>query len=129
MAGRFWLGFGLSEAAAAEDAADAVSELLAELRLDRTDLAGIGSIDRRGDHPAVKRLEATFGRAVTLFSAERLERETPRLRNPSETIFRLMGCHGVAEAAALALAGDGAELVVEKRLMRRVTLALAQSFD
>jgi cobalamin biosynthesis protein CbiG len=129
MAARLWLGFGLSETATADDAVDAIAELLAELRLDLAALADAGTIDRRADHPAVGRVETLFGRPVMLFSAERLERETPRLKNPSETIFRLMGCHGVAEAAALALAGEGAELLIEKRLMRRVTLALARSFD
>ncbi|MDH6267283.1 cobalt-precorrin 5A hydrolase [Rhizobium sp. SG_E_25_P2] len=129
MAARLWLGFGLSEAAAAGDAVDAIAELFSELGLTPADLAGVSTIDRRADHPAVGRVETLFGRPVMLFSAERLERETPRLKKPSETIFRLMGCHGVAEAAALALAGEGAELLIEKRLMRRVTLALARSFD
>lgn len=129
MTGRFWLGFGLSEAALADDAAQAITDLLAGMELQPDDLAGVGTIDRRAKHPAVHSVEALLGRPVSLFSAARLERETPRLRNPSETIFRLMGCHGVAEAAALALAGEGAELVVEKRLIRNVTLALAQSFD
>lgn len=129
MAERLWLGFGLSEAALADDAAQAIRDLLGVMKLQPDDLAGVGTIDRRAEHPAVHSVEILLGRPVRLFSAARLERETPRLRNPSETIFRLMGCHGVAEAAALALAGEGAEIVVEKRLMRRVTVALAQSFD
>lgn len=129
MAERLWLGFGLSEAALADDAAQAIRDLLGVMKLQPDDLAGVGTIDRRAEHPAVHGVEILLGRPVSLFSAARLERETPRLRNPSETIFRLMGCHGVAEAAALALAGEGAELLVEKRLIRRVTLALAQSFD
>jgi cobalamin biosynthesis protein CbiG len=129
MTGRLWLGFGLSEAALADDAARAIVELLDGRGITVAQIAGVGTIDRRADHPAVGRVEALLGRAVTLFSAERLERETPRLKNPSETIFRLMGCHGVSEAAALALAGEEARLLVEKRLIGRVTLALAQSFD
>jgi cobalamin biosynthesis protein CbiG len=129
MTGRLWLGFGLSEAALADDAASAIAALLQELELTSAQVAGLGTIDRRAEHPALRRVETLFGRPVTLFSAERLERETPRLKNPSETIFRLTGCHGVAEAAALALGGKRADLYVEKRLMRRVTLAIAQSFD
>ena len=36
--------------------------------------------------------------------AAALEAETPRLANPSAVVFREVGCHGVAEAAALAAA-------------------------
>ncbi len=35
-------------------------------------------------------------------SAAELEAETPRLENPSDVVFAEVGCHGVAEAAALA---------------------------
>ena len=35
------------------------------------------------------------------FDSATLERETPRLANPSEVVFREVGSHGVAEAAAL----------------------------
>lgn len=129
MARRLWLGFGLSEAALADDAAHAIAELLDAMSLTPTDIDCAGTIDRRANHPAVAGVETLFARPVTLFTAERLERETPRLENPSDTIFRLMGCHGVAEAAALALGGEQASLVVGKRLMRRVTIAIAQSFD
>ncbi|MBB1250837.1 cobalamin biosynthesis protein [Rhizobium sp. G21] len=129
MAARLWLGFGLSEAALAEDAAGAITQLLDGMGLTPAQIAGAATIDRRAGHPAVGRVEALFGYAVTLLPAERLERETSRLRNPSEAIYRLMGCHGVAEAAALAQAGETGGLLVEKRLVRRVTLAIAQSFD
>ncbi|MCV3764403.1 cobalamin biosynthesis protein [Rhizobium sp. TRM95796] len=129
MAARLWLGFGLSEAAGNEDAVDAIAALLDGTGFTVADLSGAGTIDRRSQHPAVARIGALIGKPVTLFPAERLERETPRLKNPSETIYRLMGCHGVAEAAALAQAGETGGLLVEKRLMRRVTLAIAQSFD
>ena len=39
------------------------------------------------------------------FDAATLERETPRLRNPSDVVFAEVGCHGVAEGAAMAAAG------------------------
>jgi cobalt-precorrin 5A hydrolase/precorrin-3B C17-methyltransferase len=67
------------------------------------------------------------GAPARFFSAKRLERETPRLANPSETVFRAVGCHGVAEAAALAAAGPRGELIVAKAASRRATVAIARA--
>jgi cobalt-precorrin 5A hydrolase/precorrin-3B C17-methyltransferase len=64
---------------------------------------------------------------VRFFDAARLETETPRLQYPSEAVFREVGCHGVAEGAALAAAGPEGELVVPKRKSRRATCAVARA--
>jgi cobalt-precorrin 5A hydrolase/precorrin-3B C17-methyltransferase len=61
------------------------------------------------------------------FPATRLEAETPRLANPSEPVFREVGCHGVAEGAALAAAGPGGALMVPKAKAARVTCAIARA--
>ena len=63
------------------------------------------------------------------FTAAALEAETPRLKNPSEAVFREVGCHGVAEGAALAAAGADGTLVVAKRKSARVTCAIAEAPD
>ena len=44
-------------------------------------------------------------------------------------VFAITGCHGVAEAAALALAGDSGRLVVEKTKSAHATVAIAESFQ
>ena len=90
-------------------------------------VAAIGSLDLKADEPAVLELGATLDRPVRFFSAATLERERPRLHNPSDVVFREVGCHGVAEGAALALAGEGAQLVVPKRKSRRATVAVARA--
>jgi cobalt-precorrin 5A hydrolase/precorrin-3B C17-methyltransferase len=63
------------------------------------------------------------------FDAARLERETPRLRNPSDLVYRETGCHGVAEGAALAGVGDDGDLVLPKQRSQRATCALARAPD
>ena len=79
---------------------------------------------KRGD-PIWTELAAHYECALCFFDAERLEQETPRLKNPSEAVFRSVGCHGVAESAALAAIGPDGFLVVEKIALGRATAALA----
>ena len=88
-------------------------------------LAGVFSIDRKADEPAVIELARSLDAPLRFLSARALEAETPRLANPSETVYRAMGCHGVAEAAALAGAGAGSELRVAKVKTSVATCALA----
>ncbi|MBB5701670.1 cobalt-precorrin 5A hydrolase [Ochrobactrum daejeonense] len=72
-------------------------------------------------------LAAHYGCALLYFEAARLEQETARLKNPSEVVFRSVGCHGVAEAAALAAIGADGYLLVEKTASARATAALAHA--
>ncbi|MDT6938897.1 cobalamin biosynthesis protein [Brucella pseudogrignonensis] len=62
---------------------------------------------------------------MCFFDAARLEQETPNLKHPSDVVFATVGCHGVAESAALAAAGVDAELVVRKTTSERATAAIA----
>jgi cobalt-precorrin 5A hydrolase / precorrin-3B C17-methyltransferase len=56
-----------------------------------------------------------------------LEQEMPRLVNPSDVVFAEVGCHGVAEGAALAAVGASGKLIAPKVKTKRVTAALAQA--
>ena len=90
-------------------------------------MACVVSLDLKADEPAVLNLGEELGVATRFFDAAALEGETPRLAKPSETVFAAVGCHGVAEAAALAAAGPEARLVVTKTRSGRATCAVAQS--
>lgn len=83
------------------------------------------SLDLKADEEAVHALAAALNAPARFFSAAALEAETPRLRHPSEVVFREVGCHGVAEGAALAAVGATGELVVEKTKSAGVTCAVA----
>jgi cobalt-precorrin 5A hydrolase / precorrin-3B C17-methyltransferase len=85
-----------------------------------------GSIDLKEDEPAITQFENAY-----YFSAEQLREQSPRLANPSAIVEQEVGVPGVAEAAALALAGRGGRLIVPKVKSARATLAIAQaaSFD
>ena len=85
------------------------------------------SLDLKADEPAVTALAEALGVPGRFFDAARLEEETPRLANPSAAVFAEVGCHGVAEGAALAAAGPGGQLVVAKRKSGMATCAVARA--
>jgi len=122
---RLAVGIGCERNAEPEEVVDLVTQTLADAGLSDGAVAAVFSIDLKMDEPAVHAVAAALGVPVRFFDAARLETETPRLQNPSEAVFREVGCHGVAEGAALAAAGPEGELVVPKRKSRRATCAIA----
>ena len=85
------------------------------------------SLDLKADEDAVLALADHLGVPARFFDAATLEAEAPRLANPSDVVFAEVGCHGVAEGAALAAAGPEAQLVVEKQKSANATVAIARA--
>lgn len=102
-------------------------QLLADAGLSPHALAAIASIDLKADEAAIHAVARHFGVPARFFTAEELNRETPRLKNPSEIVAKEVGVPGVSEAAALACAGAQSELVVEKTRSTRGTCAIARA--
>ncbi len=121
------LGIGCERGAAAEEVLALARRTLEEAGLAAGALAGVFSIDLKSDEAALHELAAALDVPARFFDAATLEAETPRLANPSEIVFREVGAHGVAEAAALAAAGPDGALVVAKRKSRRATCAIARA--
>ncbi|MCP4327859.1 MAG: precorrin-3B C(17)-methyltransferase [Alphaproteobacteria bacterium] len=119
------VGIGCERGCAPEELVDLVDRTLAEHELAPKSVALLVSLDLKADEPAVHRVAAHLSRPVRFFDADRLEAETPRLATPSDTVFREVGCHGVAEAAALAAAGADGTLLVAKHKSARATCAVA----
>jgi cobalt-precorrin 5A hydrolase/precorrin-3B C17-methyltransferase len=122
-----FIGIGHDAGARLAELEALVTECLKAAGVDRTDIAMVSSIDSRAETGLADALAASLGVAARYFPAARLEEETPRLANPSEALFQRIGCHGVAEAAALAAAGPDARLILPKRKGRGVTCAIAES--
>lgn len=118
------IGIGVTEAASAREAVALVEKVLSGPLQEARPVA-IGTVFGRAEHPAVQGVAGYLGVPVLVFDATRLEQETPRLLNPSSSLFERIGCHGVAEAAALAAGGAQAELIVGKTKQGGVTLAVA----
>ena len=102
-----------------------VQDTLASARLAPEAVAGVFSLDVKSDEPAVHSAAQALDVPARFFSAEILEQMTPRLVTPSAAVYRAVGCHGVAEGAALAAAGSDGTLILPKRKSARATCAVA----
>ena len=121
------LGLGCERDAAPAELVELAERALADVGLAREAVACVASLDLKADEPAVRAVADTLGVPLRLFDAEALEQETPRLTAPSDVVFRAVGCHGVAEAAALACAGADGVLAVPKTKSARGTCAVARA--
>ena len=122
---QFVLGIGLSGNADIDEAIALAETVIGLSEFDPRHLVCVATIDQRGDNPVLIALVHHLGTSIRTFDAAALEAETPRLKNPSAVLFDRIGCHGVAEAAALAAAGGDSILIVEKVTGRHVTAAIA----
>ncbi|THV25332.1 precorrin-3B C(17)-methyltransferase [Peteryoungia ipomoeae] len=123
------LGMGCERHAKPDEAIALAEEALAKGGLSRASLAAVCSIDLKADETAIHAVAAHFGVPARFFTAATLEAEAPRLKNPSDVVFAEVGCHGVAEGAALAAVGAAGELVVEKIKSKVATAAIARASD
>jgi len=119
------LGVGCERDTPAEDLWALVERTFVASGLALDAVACVASLDLKSDEAAVHALAARLGVPARFFTAAALEAETPRLANPSEVVFKAVGCHGVAEGAALAAAGPGSRLLVAKTKDARATCAVA----
>ena len=126
-----WLGIGCERDTSLAVLERLVAEGLEQQGLAREAVAGLASIDRKGDEPALLALAEQHGWPLRLYDAPTLA--SVAVPHPSEAVAREMGTPSVAEAAALQaaweaaseagrllteLAGTAPRLVVEKRIGR-----------
>ncbi|GAA0601305.1 cobalamin biosynthesis protein [Paenochrobactrum glaciei] len=116
------LGIGFSSAAKPAEVVELARQLSAGHEID-----GIATIASKRGSAVIAALEDVFKVPVFFYEASALETMTERLKNPSDQLFKRIGCHGVAEAAALMAAGKQAVLIVEKVSFANATFALAQT--
>lgn len=126
---RLVVGIGCERNAEPAEALQLVRATLQEAGLAAASIACVASIDLKADEAAVLETARALGVPARFFDAATLEKETPRLQNPSATVFREVGVHGVAEAAALAAIGVDGALRVPKTKSARVTCAIAEAPD
>lgn len=119
------VGVGCERDVDSAEVIELVRNTLDENQLATESVAAIFSIDLKADETALHELAAELERPLRFFDAKTLEKQTPRLANPSDIVYREVGCHGVAEGAALAAVGTDGELIVAKTKSRRATCAIA----
>lgn len=126
---RFALGVGCARDADPATLSAQVFEMLAQSDIAPGAIASVNTLDLKADEPAMHALAAELGVPLRVFAAEALEAEAARLATPSEVVFAEVGCHGVAEGAALAAVGPEGVLVQPKRKTATTTCALARVAD
>ena len=123
------LSVGCERGVAPAEVIDLAETTLSDAGLAAAAVAAVVSLDLKSDEAAVHALADHLGVPARFFPADELEAETPRLANPSDVVFAEVGCHGVAEGAALASVGAGGELVVEKKKSARATCAVGRALQ
>jgi cobalt-precorrin 5A hydrolase / precorrin-3B C17-methyltransferase len=121
------LGLGAERLTDPAEVIDLAGACLAGANLAPESVACVTSIALKAAEPALHAAARAFGVPARFFSAAELENEAPRLKNPSEVVYRETGCHGVAEGAALAATGADGVLIVEKTRSRHATCAIARA--
>lgn len=121
------LGLGCERDADPDEALALARRTLESHGLSPQAVACVASLDLKADEPAVHAVAEALGVPARFFTASELEAQADRLATPSEVVFREVGCHGVAEGAALAAAGPDAVLAVPKAKSARATCAIARA--
>ncbi|QPN61202.1 precorrin-3B C(17)-methyltransferase [Synechococcus sp. CBW1002] len=94
-----WLGIGCERNTSSSLLERLVARGLSNTGLAREAVAGLGSIDRKGDEPALLELAKRHGWPLRLFEANALD--AMAVPNPSQVVAGEMGTASVAEASAL----------------------------
>ena len=141
------VGVGCERGTKPQELISLVQKTLQENDIAPERVAVVVSLDLKSNEPAVHAVAEYLSEIsgsecpARFFDAATLEAQTPNLQNPSEIVFREVGCHGVAEGAALAAvtasgttdaAGKSVScgnLRVPKMKSARATCAVVESVD
>jgi len=122
----FALGLGAARGCEPGELQALVMQAMTEHGIAPGEIASVHSVDLKADEAAIHATAAALGVPARFHAVAALEALTPRLANPSDVVFAEVGCHGVAEATALAAAGPDAVLAAEKTKSANATCALAR---
>ncbi|MCP9928561.1 precorrin-3B C(17)-methyltransferase [Cyanobium sp. CH-040] len=114
-----WLGLGCERHTSLALLERLVDGRLRDLNLAPQAVAGVASIDRKADEPALLALASRRGWPLRWFPAAELA--AVAVPNPSAVVAAEMGTASVAEASALLAAGPAARLLAGKQVERAMS--------
>ena len=123
------MGMGCERGVGVEEAIGLAEDVLENSGIARQSIALVASIDVKADEAAIHAVAQHFGVEARFFDARTLEMQAAKLKNPSQIVYDEVGCHGVAEGAALEATGSEGTLLVEKTKSSRVTCAIARAHE
>lgn len=127
MTGRLLIaGIGCRRHVSAGDIVALVRQALADLPAEAGALAALAAPRFKADEPALGQAAAALGVALTLVDDADMAEAQARCVTRSDCAERTTGLASIAEGAALAAAGPGAELALPRIANGVVTCALAR---
>ncbi len=121
---KLYVGFGATSRATPADVAEAVVKTLKELGIPTARITAVVSIK-----PMVKEVAAMMGVPGIYLKPWELRTDILCASPPSPKAMETLGIPGVAEIAAMTAAGKNAVLVIRKRAIGGVTVAVAGSWE
>ncbi|MBZ9936268.1 cobalamin biosynthesis protein [Mesorhizobium sp. BR1-1-16] len=122
-------GIGCRKGAPQEDILAAIAHALEAATLTPGQLDLIATAAEKGGEDGIAAAAAAFGCPLVLVPARELQIAGEKAITRSERVVALFAVPSVAEAAALAAAGDGARLIAPRRVAGMATCAIAASGD
>lgn len=122
-------GIGCRAGASSHDIEAALAAACARGQLDPNRLRVIATPSAKGGEPGVCAVASARGARLVLVTQAELKAADARAATRSERVLALTGVSSVAEAAALAVAGPHARLVVPKVVVGAATCAIAMAGD
>jgi len=124
-----WIGIGCERNTSKELIANSLNNLLESGNLSQQSIAGFATIDIKKDEKGILELSEEKNLPIKFFSKKDLS--TIIVPNPSNVVQKEIGTPSVAEASCLLAAGEGSNLLKEKRIFKNqtgaVTIAVAES--
>lgn len=117
----FWIGIGCRRGTSKQAIAAAIDQVLKQYALSETEIAGIATVDRKGDETGLLEYCQESHLPLSCFPADRLQ----AISVPNPSIDRI-GTRSVAEAAALIAAGAETLRVPKQAIDKTVTIAIAE---
>jgi cobalt-precorrin 5A hydrolase len=120
-------GIGCRRGAPAAEVTAAITAALAGAGYSPDRLSVLATAAAKAGEHGVAAAAAAAGVPLVLVAASALQEAATRTVTRSERAMRLAGVPSVAEAAALAAAGPGAQLIAPRLVLGAVTCALAET--
>ena len=86
------LGVGCERGASVDEVITLVQNTIEANKISKESIAVVVSIEQKMDETAINAVADFFNRPIRFFDPETLEKETPRLKNPSNIVFKEVGC-------------------------------------
>jgi cobalamin biosynthesis protein CbiG len=120
--GSLWIGMGYQSGVSTLAMEQAIAQVFIDFQLDLLRVQGLGTIDRKANHPEIYLFCQTKGWQLQFFSAAELAIVT--VPHPSLVISTWLGTPTVAEGAAILAAGESSQLIVTKQICGQAGKAL-----